>query len=599
MASKGRVVLGSVVLVAAVVGAGAGHAGAQTAPGVPFSQAQFTGTATGTIIHADALEASGTRLADAEVSFTGAAVNSTASGLSGAIGNEMNRPVVPAQQAGVKAYARGSAIEAGLGLKPPSATNQAIVAGLVEARAPGTAADQNPPPKEVGPVPAGPLAYATAAKGTAAANWAGAGPNACPVGSDLARGTGLAADVQLVDTTGQQQTGPLAAPLVTTDAPSPDRAVVQSTSHVRLVPQIAKDNTTVLGGNFGVMSEVRMTMAPVTIAKGTPNATTIELLGEWVLRAVATGVGANGQGGYVWYGPGATSPQTPVLRIINDATGEVTKILNLQDITKPLHDNKVLPITIPELGAEIELGENPRNVTETPTHAGAAVDVARIRLLDHPKDQNGKPQDFKLLDLRVGHMEVDATAPAGGISCGLAVTKSSDKQSVTAGEGFTYTIGVTNTLTCKVTGVTITDDISATQGVTWTVGTPSNNGKVTNNNHVVWNVGDLNPGQSVSVTLPMTANADSAAGTITDTARASGVCAVGAANGQTSVDVPVGGSATINVPNVSAGPKVAGAEVTRPALPRTGGPLAGGLGLGLVGSAFAAARMRLHLRRRN
>ena len=45
-------------------------------------------------------------------------------------------------------------------------------------------------------------------------------------------------------------------------------------------------------GRLGLQSETRQTIAPVTFFKGAPFQFTVELLGEWVLRAFAGTAGA-------------------------------------------------------------------------------------------------------------------------------------------------------------------------------------------------------------------------------------------------------------------------------------------------------------------
>ena len=77
---------------------------------------------------------------------------------------------------------------------------------------------------------------------------------------------------------------------------APDRAVQQSRSHTFLVPQ---EGTSSPIRKFGLASETRQTIAPITLFKGTPQEFTIETAGEWVLRATA-----DGNKGSVFYGPG-------------------------------------------------------------------------------------------------------------------------------------------------------------------------------------------------------------------------------------------------------------------------------------------------------
>ena len=559
---------------------------------VAHSTADYGGYATGTVLHADALEGAVSgdtiRLADAEVSMSGASVASK--GLGAAVTNEMDRVVQPAI-AGKSAYGRGSGVEVGLA-HGPSDPNQAIIAGLAEASA---APSGDMVTKELGPVPADPLLYASLARGQAQARW---DANVCTAGSDIAYGLGYAADVQLLDTQNLidqevPDTSPLASlekALLGTDAPDPQRAVAQSMSHLRLVPQVSKTGAKE-GDNFGLMSETRMTILPVTLDLSGLDAglpfLTIEFLGEWVLRAVATG-----HSGYVTFTPGAvdTSPSTTVLRVIDQTANEILGELKLQDILGATG----LQIPIPQLGIEIAVGEAPRAIggaygsapTETATLASGAIDVVRVKLLDIPGT-------VSLADIRLGHMEALARVPAGGIKCDIPVSKSAPA-TVTAGDPFDYTITVNNPFDCQLTGVKLEDTITADDGVKFSVKTPPPSGATLSGNKVTWNdIGPIAPHQSASVTLPMLTDPTSGPGKITDTAVATAVCAVGSADGSASVQVPVSGQATISVPEVKPAAAVAGLTVSNDrALPRTGGPLLGGLGLLLA--SFGFLRRRLH-----
>ncbi len=556
---------------------------------VTSSEADFGGFATGTILHADAIEAGTTRLADVEVASSNAAADST--GLADEILSEVQRVIQPAM-ADKTTYGRGMALEAGLGLDPPSSDGQIQVVEPAEASAPPSTdlVTQEllslPPELE-------PLAWATALRGQAEANWV---PEAaCALGEDLSFGHAEAADVQLLDqdTEANDPEG-LEQPVLALDAPDDGRTVVDTTSRTRLVPQVAQDGT-VEGDALGVMSETRMTIAPVTINLGGEAAFTIEVLGEWVLRAVATG-----NSGYVHYGPGEVSPETPILRIIDQATGEVTNILRFQDV----FGEDVIPasplIEIPELGLEIAIGENPRAIggpsqsdpTETATEVSAAVDVVRIRVLDGgPANEAGLP---KLADVRVGHMEVQARAPQGGVTCEIPVEKTSDPESVAAGDDFTYTITVDNPFECTLTDVSIVDEVSASEGVTFSIDGASDGGTVSGNTVTWTDLDDIPPGESKSVTIDMSIPADSAAGVVIDEASADANCAVGDAAGGTTIDVAASGAVRLEAPDVAevGGEVTENPDVDRSALPRTGGPLALGAALGLLGLGGLSAALR-------
>lgn len=593
------IAVASILAVGLVVPSSAAVAQEAPAP-VPFSDADFRADATGTVIHADALEQGTTRVEDTEVAFSGAAVDSA--GLAERQLNEVDREFQPAL-ADKNTYGRGSGLEVGLGVTPDD-DNQVIVAGKAEADAAPDSSDV----QEGGPVDADPLAWASTVRGEADANWPSADEfPTCPLGSDLAHGLGFAADAQLVDGGDDTEGEGLDAPLVATDAEDPDRAVSQSRSRNLFIPQVAQDGTPV-GDNFGVLAETRQTIAPVTLFEAAGSPVTIEFLGEWVLQAVATGI--PGQA-YVHYGPGEVDPQTDILRIIQD--DEVTNVLTFQDLL----GEEGLVVPIEELGIEIAIGENPRAIggdaESSPveaadgTEASAAVDVARVRLLD------GAPlgEDVSIADLRIGHMEVSAQVPAGGISCPLPVNKTNSPQDVQEGDEFTTTITVDNPFDCDLTAVQLVDNVWNTEGASFSVNgatPPADNlpapeetfsGGTEEDPALVLNwsqIGPIPAGESAQVTVDFTAQSP---GTIHDLATATGSgfenCQ-GEGAGQASVagvavgleDVSLVGSARDQVP--------AGA-VLGDVLPRTGPAAAatilGGAALLGLGGLGAYLRRRL------
>lgn len=484
---------------------------------VPFADAAFSGYATGVVFHADALQSGNTRAADVEVAFSGASVDSE--GLDTRIVNEMSRVVQPAEAAKI-AYARGTGLEIGAGIAPDG-NNQVILAGKAETFAPPTG---EPVVETLGPLPAAPVAWAEALRGRAFAHDL---QGECVLGDDLSRGLGYAADVQLVDQGADAETEHLDQPLAALDAPDPERAVSQSLSRMRLVPQVGKDGTR-LGDNFGVMSEVRQTIAPLTLFKNTDNEVTIEFLGEWVLRAVATGTAG---GAYIHYGPGKASPETPILRTI-DSEGTVTNVVTFQQLTG--QSGLVIPVAPV---AEIVIGEDPRaiggNATSTPalagdgTSAAAAVDVARVKLLEQA-DATGNVT-ARAAQFRVGHMEVRAQAPAGGIACSLPVTKTADPANVSVDEPFTTTITITNPFDCDLVDVRVTDEITAVQGARFAIDSvdptanfPSGDGL--RSATVEWaGLGPIPPDGTLGVSVTLTAQGGS--GRIDDIATATGTLA--------------------------------------------------------------------------
>lgn len=590
----------------AMFAGGAAPVGAQ----VPAAQADYNGYSTGTVVHADALTVGTTRIADAEVAYSGATVASKGTGgvtrgpgaAAGSIVNELDQVVQPAlpntnldaNLKGDRSFGRGSGLEIGVGttVGVDVNANQILLAQRALASAPPSTGLIT---KEVGPIKIDPVAYASLVRGQAQARWNG--DSTCVVGEDLSTGLGYAADAQVLNLGGSSPgNDPFPGALVEANAPTPERSVSQTKSVTKLVPQ-TDANGAKIGDNFALMTETRMTIAPITLLGNTPTPLTIELLGEWVLRTVATGIPGQAQ---VHYGPGTVNPQTPVLSIIQGTA--INRLLSLQDLLGP---TGLGPIEIPGL-LNIAIGEDPRGIGDTSaasaptkaadgTVAAAAVDVVRVQLLDGAGAVAGALiPGLSALDVRVGHMESRAQVPAGGVKCNVPVSKTADKQTVNAGESFTYNITVTNPFAdCDLTGVRVVDNISGGPGVKWSVTGTNPAANSTSTNQVVWNdIGPIAPKQSKSVTINIAVAANSAAGQFTDNAVATGSCATGSAQGGARITVPITGETTVTVPNVSGGRELPATGVDQ--LPRTGsnGPALALAGLGLLGAAMVLRRLR-------
>ncbi len=475
------------------------------------------GFATGQPIHAGALELP-PRVVNAEAAWSSAAVDADADGLKGAKLNEVNRTYQP-DKAGKMTYARGSGLEVGLGTNPPDA-NQLILAGLSESAAAPSSKDR----QSIDVEGADPLAYAALLTGdtVANANDSGLVPDVCVIGDDLSRSYAQAADVQILDAGGNASQPQLDAPVVSLDATQNKRDVVWSKSRTRLVPTGKPDN-------FGLMSEVRETFAPITVL-GTQNppsrVLTIEVLGEWALRSVATGDGKSS----VFYGPVNTSPSTPVLRIITADPAQPDFELDTQTIL----GNTGLNIPIPSL-ADISVGEAPRAIakpgsipafgskpTVTPTEVSAAVDIVRVKLFP------GTPLEA---DIRVGHMETQAHVPAGGVNCPIPVTKTADPDNIRIRETpdtSHITITVHNVYNCDLTNTVLTDQIRQKAGdpdfqlvssdpSASSPDMPTGNLRTAD---VVWNLGTIPKGTTKAVTVDL--KSATSGGVIRDIASAAG-----------------------------------------------------------------------------
>lgn len=558
---KSRILMAAAVL--AVMALGSIPSSPATAQ-VPFRTADFSGYATGSAIHVDALQLgqTGPVVANVDEAFSSATVASQGTDTitfgpnakPGTIVNEVDNVLQPnlpnieldPQLKGDRSYARGSGIEVGLGNSLPIEKNSLILASKVQGSAPPTTQVLQ---KQVGPVAANPIGYASLLRGQSVSRW---NEDSCVLGEDISNGLGYAADAQLINTGPANEDGTFSAPLVAADAPNPERAASSTVSRTRLVPQTAADNSR-LGPAFGLMSEVRTTIAPTTLFKGTANQLTIEVLGEWVLKAVATGVGGSA-GNWVHYGPLGKSPESAVVRIIRgDSITQVT--------TQQLFTEQGLVVRVPGL-AEIAIGEDPRAIggladskpalAADGTSAAAAVDLVRVTILESRDDKGNVTRSAA--DFRLGHMEARAAVPSGGIECSLPVTKTVDREFVAPGDTFTYTIKVINPFAdCELTAVKVVDTIAVEPGILYEIisSTPTANSQTASS--LTWNdIGPIPPRGSKDLQVGIRILDGSGAGRFTNRAVATGVCVQATARGDAKVNVDVNGQTVLVAPDVAA-----------------------------------------------
>jgi hypothetical protein len=298
-------------------------------------------------------------------------------------------------------------------------------------------------------------------------------------------------------------------------------AVNQSKSFTYLIPNG--------DGTYGLVTETHQILAPITLLQGTATPVSIEFLGEWVLRATATGKPG---GAKVEYAPvGSPTSTTPVLKV---TLGTNTPLeLSLQDLL----GQAGLAIPVPGI-AEIVLGEGPRAIAGATaskpelaangTVAAAAVDVLRI-----DTSALASALNLTLADLRVGHMESRAVVPVGGIQCGIPVKKVGTPASVVAGKDqiVNYTITVPadveafKAIACDIKNIKVVDVTTAEDGVKFNIVSASMGGVITGGNTVTWdNLGTYKPGDApIVLTVGLKVPVDSAAGKITDVATATAV----------------------------------------------------------------------------
>lgn len=365
-------------------------------------------------------------------------------------------------------------------------------------------------------------------------------------------------------------------------------------------------------GALGLNSVDQLNTAEIDLFKGIPGATIrIKVINPLILSAFAGGEPGTAK---VHYGGKGKDASKPVLSI---TAGGSTQTLTAEQL---LGTNGV---TIDADGLlKIQIGGKPTiNTAADGTTASAVADLISVQVISltgtsgssvggplgpilqpildpvlKALDQLTSALDKALtsagikagVDLRVGHFEANSQVPAGGIHCGIPVSKTANPNPVTAGHVFTVNIAADNPYDCTIKNLRFEDDITADGGIHWKVVSAQPNPTSRNDDtQLVWsNLGSIPPGGHKSVQVHILVNKDSESGKMHDTAHVTGTCATG--NGPGTANVHLGGQFTLN------GPQVNGAKKPT-VLPNTGlsplVPIGGGLLLA-VGLGLAVLRRR-------
>ena len=547
----------------------------------PLSGQPFAAYGSGAAVITEALGLGNTTVANVVAASSGGAVNSA--GLNTAIINEFGVNIAPATP-GKNALGRGTGLEAGLVTPDPQQTtvNQLLVSGLALASA--------PPPSELVtkeiPLNLDPVAFASVLRGQAQATY---DPAFCPVGRPLTYGLGQASNLELLNLGGGStaQNG-FMTPLLGTsiDAFGTPRGASQS----RTVTYMRANGD----GTFGVVSETRQTVAPISVLanEATQTAITVEVAGEFGLRVVASGKATGSTVEYLG---------NPVLTITTTTLGISAQVVKIS--LSDLLTQNGLVIDLPGI-ATIALGAPPRGLngaaTSKPavatdgTSASGAADIVRLSLLDLP--------GLTVLDLALGHMEGAAAAPPGGVTCDIPVSKTASINPVTVGQDFTYTISIPSTsalyqalFTCDLVNISAVDTVETQSGTPRIQLLSASNGGVISGNKVTWaNLGNYTLGQApIVLTINARIPNNSGAGVLRDTVNVSatlGNCRGGA----TGEDIVQGG-ARLDGSAITGAVTLVGPDVTRGDLAATGGtswPLVAGGGFLLAALGLVRLRRR-------
>ena len=525
----------AVLLTAALTAASAAFAVSAGPAGAQTNQV-FSAFGTGTVLSTNALTVGDTTLAGVHAARAANAVNSQ--GLAPRA-DELGQNINPAL-ANKNAYGRGTGLEVGLGVPAAqqATLNQILLSGLAEASA--------PPPsdlitREIS-LDLSPIAFASLLRGQAQAIY---DPNICAIGQPISYGLGYASNLQLL---GEPGTAALATNANGNNA-------VQSRSYSYFIPNG--------DGTFGLVSEVRQIAAPVSILNTALGPTLlVEVAGEFGLRATATGKPGGAKIEYLG---------NPIITIRTAGGVPVLGPISLSDLL----GQDGLTIDLPGI-ATISLGQPPRAIGGPPgsapvvdpngTTASAAVDVvSRIRLLEL----------LGVLDLSIGHMEVGATVPAGGVRCNIPVSKTATPNPAAAGETITWTIRIPSDpalfarfFACDLFGIRVTDTHGVQSGNPRIQLLSASNGGVVRGNTVTWeNLGNYTRG-SPPIQVTVTGRVVGGSGVVKDTADVTatlGNCTGGAA-GQAIV-----GQAQFQGAAISGSTTLIGPDIGRGQLPATGG----------------------------
>ncbi|HEX2119213.1 MAG TPA: hypothetical protein VHF91_08515, partial [Acidimicrobiales bacterium] len=474
----------------------------------PLSGQPFAAYGSGASVVLEALGLGNTTVANVIAASSGGGVNST--GLNTSLINEFGINIAPATP-GKNALGRGTGLEAGLVTPDPQqeTVNQLLLSGLAVATAP----PPSPLVTQEIPLNLNPVAFASVLRGQAQATY---DPTFCPVGRPLTYGLGQASNLEVLNTGASNPQSGFEAPLLGTsiEAFGTPRGVSQS----RTVTYLRANGD----GTFGVVSETRQTVAPISLLANetTDTAVTIEIVGELGLRVAASGK------------PGGSSVEylgNPVLTITTTTLGVPAEVISIS--LEDLLGQDGLTVDLLGLGT-VSLGAPPRALNGAPgsapalaadgTSASGAVDTLRLTL------GGGLLGDLVVADLALGHMEGAVTVPAGGLTCDIPVSKTASIDPVTVGQEFTYTISIPANaaqyqalFNCDLIGISATDTVETESGNPRITLLSASNGGVIQGNRVTWpNLGNYTLGQEpITLTITALIPTNSGAGVLRDTVK--------------------------------------------------------------------------------
>ena len=545
---RSAALIAGLAAVAPLALSGTASAGVSASSNPPI-HGTIKGFATGDFAFIDALSVPKTNLAQVSVAQSAAGVSNRAMQTTDTLGQLLLSKSIK----GHNAYGHAAGVNANLG----QGDNTIPQIGLTKAEAVSPPRGK-PVSTDIVNVPLAPIATADVQPDVAAANTTSK-TDFCVLGAPLSEGTATIANAEVLP-------------------------VQQGLAIANADGTVRQDSTEELDPNghgaLGLGSFETLNTAGITLFKGVPGAQVkIKVLNPLILKAFAGGEPGTSKVSF-----GSSDGKKDVLKITsggNSAVLTVEQLLGGKGATIPIVGQNDKGKTLHLL--DIEIGGKPNvKLAQNGTMASAVADLIKVQVINKVGKTKVKIHGplkgilqpvldpvvsaldqivsqlqtaieglglSKGVDLRIGHFEANAQVPVGGIHCGIPVTKSTNKDPVTAGEQFTVTIAASNPYDCVLKHVRIDDHITATSGVKWTVGATRPKADKVTNSEVVWNdVGSIKPGQHKAVQVDISIDADSAAGKMSDTAVASAECGTGNANGRSTVKLT--GKYTLHAPHV-------------------------------------------------
>ena len=565
------------------------------AVGQTLSATPFTGYGSGDAIAVNLLRLGDTQVAGLRAAASGGSVNAGTGGLTTRV-NEFGQNVGPAR-ADRNAYGRGAAVEAGVltGTPQPVDVNQIIVSGLAEA--------YSPPPSDLVTaeidIDLNPTVFARTGRGEAQSLF---DPVYCPIGRPITYGRGFAENLELLGT-GTEGDQSLVGPLLGTSVTEgTNRATTQS----RTVTYVISNGD----GTFGLVSETRQTLAPITldILGGLPILGDLDILGAKLLIEVAGEFGlrtvATGKPG----GASVTHLGDPLITI-STVIGDAAPVPAIGPITlSQLIGDGGIGAGNPITGLGLTLGGRPRALNsafgtapeEAPsgTSASGAIDLLRVAVP-------------LIADIGLFHMEGQVTVPAGGLRCQIPVSKVASVDPVTVGQDFAYTIRIPSDsaffnklFNCDLVAISAVDTVTTESGSPRIQLLGASNGGVISGNTVTWaNLGNYVRGQPpIELTINARIPTNSGAGVLRDTVNVSatlGNCQ-GGATGEDIIqgNAQIPGIARLDGTAITGAVTLVGPNVTGGNLAATGGnsgPLVAGGGFLLAALGLVRLRRRAEM----